>query len=218
MAKRFAVIVLFCSLIVACCGTVRLPPQISNSMGWGPGTILTFDGDKDFTETERTAIAVACLNWASFTNGGIVCHVNFTRDFIERPFTGEVDDFVIIKTDSKDLSVLIAMTDGGDVDPDTILGYAPHSLNRLTGSRRAAIFLATDNMGEDGPMFDHYKVVNAVAKHEIGHILGFSHIDQYNERPNIMHAGLHSEDFVAGRAGGFGDDDFTQCLRLGLCR
>jgi hypothetical protein len=73
-------------------------------------------------------------------------------------------------------------------------------------------------MGDKGPDFDHYKAVNAVAKHEIGHILGFSHIDQYNERPNIMHAGLQREDFDAGRAGGFGDDDFTQCLRLGLCR
>jgi len=220
MAKRFAVILAFCSMLVACCGAIPVVPQITNEMGWTRGTRITFHADVDFAESERTAIAAACLNWGSFTNGGIRCEVAFDRNFLDKPYTGAADDYAIIRTDGKDLAELISMVDDDEVNPRGILGYAPHSWNLITGDRTAVIFLAMDNIfrGPGDSAYGQYRALNIVTKHEMGHVFGFLHVDEDHQRPNVMHGQLSPTDLLTGRAGGFGDDDFCQCIRLGLCR
>lgn len=220
MLKRFTILLLFSLLLIGCCVNVRLPPQISNSMGWSRGTLVKFHGDVDFDQMERVTISQACMDWAAFTGAGIVCTVSWDRDFIERPYRGDADDYSIIKTDGKDLSMLIFMA-GNIVEPSNILGYAPHSWNLLTGDRTAAIFLAVDNIRpplEEGEL-EYKSILRAVAKHEMGHVFGFEHIDQHRYRPNIMHANIdRASDPFGTVTGEFGEDDLAQCLRIGLCR
>ena len=204
MPKKLPFFFLLCLTLTACCVPTKLP-QINNSMAWSWGSKVAFHGDKDFTPDERAAISLACAQWTSFTHGGIVCSVTFGRDFVKQPFTGEADDFAIVKSSSLELWELAG------VDPRTILGYAPHRHNPLTGDRMGVVMIASDNV-------THGDCWNHVAKHEIGHILGFNHIDQYNERPNVMHATYSPETGNSGTTDGFGVDDLTECMQLGLCK
>lgn len=208
MPKAFAFLLTFTLILVACAIPTKLP-SISNDMGWTWHSSIRFSGDKDFTPEERSAIGQACLDWVSFTNGGIFCSVTFDRDFEANPYKGDPDDYVIIKTSS--LGIWSAT--GGRIDPERILGLTSKGWNLLTGERRAAIMLATDNIG------DEWANQRQVTKHEIGHVLGFEHIDEHHYRPNVMHAHYEPEaDLNTVRPGNFGDDDLAQCQRLGLCR
>jgi hypothetical protein len=204
--------ILVTSLALGACVLAQPPPtlpSITNGYGWMYGSHVHWQGDKDFTEDERRSIALACLQWTAWTNGGMRCTVDFLRDFEAEPFQERPDEFAIIKVTSDDLPPTLR---------GRILGYAASYWNPITGCRNSALFMITDNLDSIEPG-SHRQWLH-VAKHEMGHAYGFEHLDEHHYRPNVMHAGYsHDEDdqkFFKGSY--FGEDDKAQCIRLGLCK
>lgn len=211
LMRRFLTALVLGAVTASCVLTNPPPtlPSITNGYGWHYGSHVHWQGDVEFTYDERQAIALACLHWAAFTNGGMWCTVDFQRDFRTDPFRGDADEYAIIRATSEDVP--------RDLVGGRLLGYAASHWNPITGNRHSALFLIADNL--DSIEAGSHRQWLHVAKHEMAHSFGFEHIDEHHYRPNVMHSGYdHNRDTEKNMGGYFGEDDKAQCIRLGLCK
>jgi len=189
------------------------PPSISNPLGWYRGTVVTFQGDVDFTLEERAKVEEACQNWAAWTDKGITCKVDWGHDFIANPFLGEDGDYGIMRINHANALDLF-----GDTVGERMLGVCQTRYRASTGERTILIMLV-DDMIRDFP--NELEAYRMVAAHEFGHAFGFSHTctgEAGNQCSRDVSINLMNPVYDPRITKGFGPMDSVECRRIGLCR